>query len=81
MLLLRGAWCCCIKSCGDDNQDSDDLSWTILSAGFETRIDLDVKTRPRELEVKTNAEATGKTARTCRRELAPKPQLCISNVP
>lgn len=48
--------------------------------GCETRIYLDVKTRPWELEVKTNAEATGKTARTCRRELAPKPQLCISNV-
>lgn len=29
---------------------------TILSGGFETRIDLDVKNRPRELEVKTNAE-------------------------
>ena len=29
--------------------------------------------------MKTNAEATGKTARTCRRELAPKRQLCIGN--
>lgn len=49
--------------------------------GFGTRIDLDGRTRPRELEVKTSAEATGKTARTCRRELASKLQLCISNVP
>lgn len=47
---------------------------------LETRIDLGGKTWSVELEVRTNREAIGKAARTCCRELAPKPELYISNV-
>lgn len=47
---------------------------------LENRIDLGGRTWFVRLEVKTNTKAIGKAARTCCRELAPKPELYISNV-
>lgn len=67
----------CINS-GGGSRHSDHPQRKISSAGFETRFDLD---GPGELEVKTDAEATGRTARPYCRELAPNPRLCVGNGP
>lgn len=57
---------------------SDHPQRNISSAGFETRFDLD---GPGQLEVKIDAEATGRSARPYCRELAPNPRQGIGNVP
>lgn len=64
VLLLRGARCFCTRHSRGDSQNSDNPWRTVLSAGFETRIDLGGRTKPRELEVKNPMQRPlGKLAR------------------